>query len=166
MHARLTEAAAFYGEGNRSIIHVGVVFSDSYVTFIKPSPSFLTKLKFEMPDVPWIVFEQQLKTIETEATRRVEQKLLAACYNFLGERQGEPLGHEEQAIVDTLFELMKPRHVTHGLQDGWDQLCRRGIKTYAALLAIEESWGVTLLEEPCDNPDQVSSEVEEDAKVA
>jgi hypothetical protein len=147
MHARFAEAAAFYGEGNRSIIQIGIVISDTYVSFIKPSHNFFSRQKIEMHDVSFADFEQQVNLIEAEGTRRAEQRLVAACRNFLGERPGEALGVEEQTIVDALYELMRSEFVTNGVQSGWDQLSRRGISVYTALSRIEDKWGITLIEE-------------------
>jgi hypothetical protein len=166
MHARFAEAAAFYGEGNRSIIQSGIVISDTYVSFIKPSHNFFSRQKIEMHDVSFAAFEQQVNLIEAEGTRRAEQKLVAACRNFLGERPGEALGVEEQAILDALYELMRPEYVTNGVQSGWDQLSRRGMNVYTALSRIEDKWGITLMEEPWPDNSEATTAAEQETEAA
>jgi hypothetical protein len=146
LHARFLEAAAFYGDGNRSFVQVGIVISDTRVSFIKPSRNLFFRQKVDLPGVSLVAFKQELNSIEAEATRRAEQKLKAACRNFLGGRPEEVLGAEDQAIVDALYELMRQEFVTNGLQHGWDQLSRRGIEVHSALWQIEEKWGITLNE--------------------
>jgi hypothetical protein len=161
LYARFLEAAAFYGEGNRSIVQLGIVISDKYVSFIEPTHNLFSRQKLEMPCVSLVDFTRELNLIEAEGISRVERKLNAACRNFLGERPEEVLGVEDQAIVDALYELMRFEFVTNGVQQGWDQLSRRGIGVHNALWQIEEKWGITLNERLWPEDEDVAKAPEE-----
>ncbi len=148
VYSRIAEAAAFYSEGSRSIVKVGIVISRACVTFIDQNNYHVRDATFDLGDVSLEEFEGQLQKLVAEASKRFDDRLLAYAYHFLGERPGDTMDEERQAIVEALFGLIKGQEGGENIQQGWDLLRRRPITPWTALSAIENQWGIKLKEEP------------------
>jgi ribosomal protein L27 len=152
LFALLEEAVKHLTAGSRSIFKIAVFVSDTMLYFATPE----TEQRLPFDQIGYGEFDKQLQDLTGVAQRKLDERLMHECFEFLGVSQADRSVPEEREIAETLFRVVRD-NFSNDIQHGWNRLVRIGLDPRTALSEVTEHYGVKLLDDPDNDPDEAEA---------